>query len=686
MNIKPPPQKPHSFTLHNTVIADEYHWMNNPNDPDLTAYLEEEAACYNNFFAGLKPLADKVHQEGLGLVPFPLQKSMPTYNNGYWYYFIYHAEKKFPVSYRCREILTKEGEEMIFDPNELAGDSKYFYAAPVNPSPDNRHILILLDRVGNVRFSCYVKNLETGEMAAYDGPASISSYVAWSSRSDCFYYVKRDEVEQGNRPAEVYIHHINSPVSADALVYREEDPRFSLSLSLGKSGRYVFITCRSRNAAEEYFIDQENPYGRPQLFCHRRNNLVYGIEDTAGGFIVFTNYKAPNFRVMKALPDEREPESWLPFIEEEEKTALSGADVLENHIILSQMHAGRMSLRVVHLHTGQAKLVPVEDELKTIRVGSNRSMAPGSQVVIEYTSFRKPLAQCIYNVEQNSLVVLREGKVNGAYNPDDYEEAALMAVSADGTQVPLSLVYKKGLVQNGKNPVLMVGYGAYGKSLEPGFSYMRTSLLNRGFIFAHAHVRGGNEFGHNWYQDGKMLKKENSVNDFIACAKHLIQEQYTSPRHLYISGGSAGGIVAGASVNRHPELFNGVILQNSFLDVLNTMLDEKAPLTTIEFEEWGNPKDETVFRYMRSYSPYENIRPQAYPHMLVITGMQDHLVPYYEGVKWVARIRANNSSNSNILLQCDPHSGHYKDRSSFDILKDFARIIAFLLHAENITE
>jgi oligopeptidase B len=685
MPVKPPPQKTHSYTLHNTVVTDEYRWMHNAGDADLTAYLEAEKEAYDGYFAGLKPLEEKIHQEGMSLVPFPLQKSMPVYNNGYWYYFVYHAGKKFAISYRCRNIFTKEAEEVVFDPNELAGDSKYFYAAPVNPSPDNRYILILIDRIGDVRFSCYVKDLTTGKMLAHDGPAAISSYVAWSRRSDCFYYARREAIEKGNRPSEIYLHKIDMPATADTLVYREEDTRFSLSLSLSKSARYVFITCRSRNTAEEYFIDQDAPFEAPQLFCRRRENVVYGIEDINGGFIVFTNYNAPNFRVMKADIDKREPEDWQPFIEEEKDIALAGAEVMQEHIALSQMHAGRMSLRVVHLHTGQSQLVPVEDELVTIRTGSNHSHIPGGGMVIEYTSFRTPLTQCMYDVKQNTLTVLRGGKVNGDYNPEDYEEQSLMAISADGTAVPLSLVYKKGIKLDGTNPVLMVGYGAYGKPLEPGFSYMRVSLLNRGFIFAHAHTRGGNEFGHQWYQDGKMLQKKNSIADFIACARHLVQQKYTAPRHLYISGGSAGGIVAGAAVNQHPELFNGVILQNAFLDVLNTMLDEKVPLTTIEFEEWGNPKEEAVFRYMQSYAPYENIRPQAYPHMLVLTGMHDHLVPYYEGVKWVARVKAANTGDSNILLQCDPNSGHFKDRGSFDVLKDFARIIAFLLHSENIT-
>ncbi len=686
MAVNLPPQKSHSFTLHNTIVADEYAWMHNRQDTDLIAYLEAEKEIYNSYFSGLHYLEDKIYREGMSLVPFPLQKSMPVYNNGYWYYFLYLAEKKYAVTYRCRNVHTKEGEELVFDPNEFAGESKYFYCAPVNPSPDNRYILILIDRVGDVRFSCYIKDLTTGKLLEHDGPVSISSYLAWSRQSDCFYYAKRDAIKNGNRPCEIYLHRVNVHAAADTLVYREEDTRFSLSLSLSKSGKYVFITSRSRNASEEYFINQDAPFDAPQLFCSRRENLVYGLEDTAGGFIVFTNYKAPNFRVMKSDIEKREPENWQPFIEEENDIALAGAEVMEDYIALSQMHAGRMSLRVVHLHTGESKLIPVEDELVTIRMGSNRSHIPGGGMIIEYTSFRKPLVQCIYDVGQNSLVLLRDGKLNAAYNPDDYEERSLMAASEDGTIIPVSLVYKKGITQDGTNPVLMVGYGAYGKPLEPGFSYMRVSLLNRGFIFVHAHIRGGNELGNQWYQDGKMLKKKNSIADFIACARHLIQEKYTSPRHFYISGGSAGGIVAGAAVNQHPELFNGVILQNAFLDVLNTMLNEKVPLTTIEFEEWGNPKDETVFRYIQSYSPYENIKPQAYPHMLVLTGMHDHLVPYYEGVKWVARIKANNTGSSNILLQCDPDSGHFKDRGSFDILKDFARIIAFLLHCEHISQ
>lgn len=677
-------KKKYTETRHGIVREDVYHWLQDPNDPEVIRYIEAENEHYLKQAGSLSGLEEKTYNESMGRIVFPIQKSLPYLNNGYWYYFTYVAGKKFPLQFRCRNIVTREDQELLLDANEITGDSKYFYVAPLNPSPDNRYVLVLTDRVGDVRFSIQVKDLHTNTFLPHGVPAGVSSYLAWANTSRAFYYVKRDKTENGNRLFEVYLHQLDTPADQDQLIYREEDRKFSLSLRQSKQERYIFIDSRSRTTAETLLIDQEAPHPEPFVFAPRKDRTIYAVEHTGGdNFVVLTNYGAPNFRIMKTRNARGDQRDWEAFIPESDTTAVMNVEILDDFLALEEMDNGRMGIKVVEIETGEAHKIPFNDQHVTVRLAKNMSYE-GNMLLFEYTSFRKPLVQCTYNIRERELKVLEERGVSGGYDPEDYVEESIQVIAPDGVAVPVSIVYKKGFVKDGSMPLLLVAYGAYGKPMEPGFSYTRVSLLDRGFAFAHAHVRGGNELGHKWHEGGRLLNKKNSISDYIACAEHLIREKYTSPQHLYGTGSSAGGIVIGGAVNERPELFNGLIFHNAFLDVLNAMLQESTPLTAIEYEEWGDPADPAFYTYIAGYAPYENVKKQPYPNMLVLAGLLDHLVPYYEAVKWVASIKEHNTADTEIYLHCDMNSGHFQRSGSIDHIRDFTSIIAYLLYLEGI--
>ncbi len=666
-----PAQRPIVLTKHGDARVDPYFWLRQRANPEVIAYLRAENDYTDAVMAPAAKLQERLYEEIVSRVQ-QTDTSPPSFFKGYWHYT--RTVEGLDYEIHCRRQGSMDApEEVELDVNELAAGHDYFELGFTERSPDENVLAYAIDLTGSELHEARFRDLSSGRDLA-DVLDGVYYGSAWSADSRTFFYVRPDK---SMRPYQVWRHTLGTPVDQDLLVLQEDDERFELTVELTKSERYIILTSSSQVTSESRYLRSDQPEAEPVVIEGRRHGIEYSVDHQEDRFLILTNEGARNFRLVAAPIDRPGREAWREVVAERAGVRLNGMDVHLGHVVLGQRSDGLQRLEVLDTATGKLRLVDQPDSAYTAYAGAN-PVYDSSVMRFFYTSLNAPWSVFDYDMNTGERTLVKEQPVPG-YNRADYVTDRLWATSPDGVRVPVSIVYRRGLVRNGANPTLLYGYGAYELPSDPIFDAARLSLLDRGFVYAIAHVRGGGEMGREWYEDGKFLDKTNTFDDFIACAVELIEEGYTSPRHLAIRGRSAGGLLIGAVLNARPELFACAVAQVPFVDALTTMLDESIPLTVNEYEEWGDPNDLEFYQYMKSYSPYDNVHPAAYPALLVTAGLNDPRVPFWEPAKWVAKLRSMNTGGRSILLKTDLGSGHSGPSGRYESWREEAFVSAFVV-------
>jgi oligopeptidase B len=680
-NLSNPPiakEKDQLLEIHHDVRIDPYYWLNKPDDPEVIDYLNAENAYTEQVLAPVKELQDTLFSEMKNRIKED-DSSVPYFNGRDWYYQKYIQGGEYPIYCRKQNNLTSL-EEILVDGNALAQGKDYFHIGGLVLSDDDQILAIASDDISRRNYLVEFKNLKTGEYLADKIEDTEGGSYAWSADGAYFFYLKRDA--QTLLASQVYRHKIGEIVEQDQLIYEETDPQFYMGLYRSKSKKYIFNLSSQQGIASEYrIIEADKPLDELRIFQPRINGLEYFIEHQNNRFIVRCNAnEASNFQLMHCLETQNWGlKNWKPLLSHDPDVLIEDFDVFESFIALEEKYQGLNRIRILsNESTVHSEFIQMPETVYQVSLGQN-AYFKNKQIRYNYTSLTSPNSVFDYDVDLKKSTLLKEEIVQGDFDKNNYQSERLWAISRDNTRIQISLVYKKSSKPDGKNPLLLYAYGSYGHSIDPYFSSSRLSLLDRGFSFAIAHVRGGQEMGRFWYEDGKMMKKKNTFYDFIDCSKFLIEHNYVAKDALFAQGGSAGGMLMGGICNMAPELYKGVIAAVPFVDVVTTMLDESIPLTTGEWEEWGNPKNQEAYEYMKSYSPYDNVEAKEYPHLLVTTGLHDSQVQYWEPAKWVAKLRKLKTDNHVLLLDCDMKAGHGGASGRFKRFKDIAKEYAFLL-------
>ena len=679
---KPIPPKakkiPYKLEKHGQVRQDDYYWLNDRENPEVIDYLNRENEYYRQATAHTVALQDALYQEMKGRIKEDDQ-SVPYFYNGYFYIRRFEKGKDYPILSRKKGSLNAP-EEIMFDCNEMAKGHSYFNLTGVSVSPDNQLATFSTDTVGRRIYTMQIKNLQTGEILP-DKVSNVTGSAAWASDNKTVFYVTKDKVTL--RSDKVFRHHLGS--ANDQMVFEETDETFSVGVSRSKSDQYIYLVSNSTLTTEYRMIKANRPMAEFKVFQPRTRGLEYQVSHYQDHFYVWTNKDgAQNFKLMKTPVSATAKENWVDLIAHRPAVLLENFEIFKNFLVLEERDNGLNKIRVIPWDGSQEYYLPFESETYTASLSVNPEFDT-DVLRYSYQSLATPPSVIDFDMKARTKEVKKEQEVmGGEFNKENYVEQRLWATATDGTKVPISVVYRKGLKKDGKNPLLQYAYGSYGATIDPGFSSLLLSLLDRGFVYALCHVRGGEDLGRGWYEDGKLLKKKNTFTDFIDCSKFLIAEGFTSAQHLYAEGGSAGGLLMGAIVNMSPELYNGVIAQVPFVDVVTTMLDDSIPLTTGEYDEWGNPNDKTYYDYMLSYSPYDNVKRQRYPHLYISTGLHDSQVQYWEPAKWVAKLREMKTDDNWLFLDTNMDAGHGGASGRFESLKEVAREYSFLLDLEGI--
>lgn len=675
---------PKQRIIHGDTVTDNYYWMidyfsKGPESTRTIGYLKAENTYLDQMMSGTNTLQSALFKEMKSRVK-EKDESVPVFKNGYFYYSRTEEGKEY--SKYCRKKGSLEAkEEVLLDIDELAKGQAYYSARGYSISPDNKLLAYGVDNVSRRQYTIFVKNLETGELTA-DAIPNTEGDPVWAADNRTLFYTAKNPVTLLSE--KIRKHRLGNDASEDPVVYEEKDKSNYIGVERSKSGKYIFIYSSATLSSEARMIHADQPDAEFKIFQPRTKEVLYTIVPLADKFLIVTNWKAKNFRLMECPPDQTEKEHWKEVIAHRKDVLLEEVEEFKDFLVISERKNGLAQLRIHNL-SGTEHYIDFGEPAYTAAAGSNPEYNSKTFRYI-YTSMTTPVSVYDYDMESGSKTLMKQQDVVGGYNREEYTTERLYATAKDGTRIPISLVYKNELKKDGSAPLLLYAYGSYGHSMDASFSGNNLSLLNRGFVFAIAHIRGGQEMGRQWYEDGKLMKKMNTFTDFIDCGKFLISEKYTSAEHLYAQGGSAGGMLMGAIINLQPDLWHGVIAQVPFVDVVNTMLDESIPLTTNEFDEWGNPKNADAYHYMKSYSPYENIEKKAYPNLLVTTGLHDSQVQYFEPAKWVAKLRASKTDQNLLLLKTDMDFGHGGASGRFDYLKDIALNYAFLLSLEGISK
>lgn len=669
---------PVELSKYDNTRIDNYYWLNERENPEVIKYLEEENAYFDKMMSGSKKLRESLFNEIIGRIK-QSDMSVPYFRNAYYYYVRYEEGKEYPIYCRKKENLEAD-EEIILNVNEMAEDYAFYQIGSIAVSPDNKMIVYGVDTVGRRNYTLYFKLLETGEIFNDAIPMTIGS-ATWSNDNKTIFYSRKDEVTL--RSYRIYKHILGTDPSDDKLIYQEDDDAFYCAVFKTKSDKYIMIVSGSTISTEYRYIHADRPDEEFKIIQARERDLEYSIEHYNDKFYIVTNLNAKNFRLMETPVDKPEKENWKEIIPHRNDIFLDGIDVFKDYLVVSERRNGLTNIRIIPWDGRQEHFIDFGEEAYLAYTSINPEFDT-EKLRFGYTSLTTPNSIYEYNMNTREKVLLKREEVLGKYNPEDYETRRLYATASDGTEIPVSIVYKKGIRKNGKNPLLLYGYGSYGITIDPSFSSERLSLIDRGFIYAIAHIRGGQINGRQWYEDGKLLKKMNTFTDFNSCAEYLINEKYTSPEHLYAMGGSAGGLLMGAVINLRPDLYKGIVAAVPFVDVLTTMLDESIPLTTGEYDEWGNPNEKEYYDYILSYSPYDNIKEMNYPNILVTTGLHDSQVQYWEPAKWVAKLRELKTDDNLLLLHTNMDTGHGGASGRYQRYKETARNYAFLLMLEKI--
>ena len=673
-----PERRPVEVELHGDVRVDEYAWLRGKDDPAVKAHLDAENRHLAARMGHTDELQKRLYDEMVGRIQ-ETDQSVP-YREGSWYYSYRTEEgKQYPI--HCRRATPAGDDVVILDENALAKEGEYLNVGALAVSPDGRHLAYAVDRAGDERFEIVVKDLESGELLD-DRVTDAAPEIAWASDAATIYYVTLDEA---SRPYKVFRHRLGDDPAGDALVHHEEDERFYVSVSRSRSGGVILIEAASHVTSEAMFIDASRPTDPPRMVAPRRQEVEYDAYHHAGDrFFILTNDEAVNFKLMEADAGAG-PADWRELIPHDPAVFLTGVSVFRDHLVVFQRRGGVPAVRVRRLSSGEEHFIEFDEAVFTVGEGDNFEF--DSQVLrFEYSSLVTPRSIFDYDMDARERTLLKQTPVLGGFDPSRYVCERIVAAAGDGAEVPISLVRSKTTAVDGDAPLVLVGYGSYGITYHPGFASFRLSLLDRGVIYAMAHIRGGSMMGRPWYEDGKLDRKTNTFTDFIACAKRLIDAGYTSASRLAITGGSAGGLLMGAVLNARPDLFRCAVADVPFVDSLNTMLDETLPLTVIEYEEWGNPNEPDVYRRMKAYAPYENVGPKAYPAILATAGLNDPRVGYWEAAKWVARLRDHTTSDEPILLKVHMGAGHQGLSGRYDAIKERALVYAFILDQLGATE
>src|SRR5690554_468358 len=667
---------------HGDIRIDKYYWLNNPDDPEVIDYLNAENEYYEKMTAHTNDFKISLFEEMKSRIKEDDQ-SVPYKLNGYYYITRYEKGQDYPIYSRKKGSLDAE-EEILFNVNEMAKGYSYYKLGGINVSEDNKLVSFGVDTLSRRKYDIFIKNLETGEIYPERIPLTTGGST-WGSDNKTLFYTRKDE--KTLRANEIYRHTLGTDPSEDELVYTEEDETFGAYVYKTKSRKFIVIGSYSTLTSEYRILSADNPTGDFEVFQPRERGLEYSISHYADDWYVVTNKdKALNFKLMKTPVGKTTKENWEDMIPHRDDVLIEDVDIFKDYLVVSERSNGLTQIRIKRWDNTVDYHLPFDNETYTAFTSQNPEF--DTKVLrYGYNSLNTPASLIDFDMETKEKTVLKETEVlGGKFDKDNYKTERLWATATDGEKIPISVIYRKGLKKDGTNPLLIYGYGSYGSTIDPYFSTVRLSLLDRGFIFAIAHVRGGEYMGRRWYEDGKLLKKKNTFTDFIAASKYMVEQGYTSPKHLYASGGSAGGLLMGAIVNLEPELYNEIIASVPFVDVLTTMLDDTIPLTTGEYDEWGNPNDLEFYNYIKSYSPYDNVEAKKYPNMFVTTGLHDSQVQYYEPAKWVAKLRELKTDDNLLLFNINMDAGHGGASGRFEALKEVAKDYAFLLDLEGIKE
>ncbi len=673
-------KKPVILEKHGDRRTDDYFWLSDRDNPEVIDYLNRENAYYQAMTAHTQSFQQHLFEEMKARIKED-DESVPYFYNGYYYITRFETGKDYPIYSRKKGTLDA-AEEILFDCNELARGHDYFQLGGLSISPDNRLASFGTDLVGRRIYTIGIKNLVTGEILS-DRIENVTGGSVWANDNQTIFYTRKDMVTL--RPDKVYRHKIGQEVALDPLVYEETDDTFDVSISKEKSRKYIVIGSSSTMTTEFRILSADDPEGEFRIFQKRVRGLEYHMAHFGNHFYIVTNKdRATNFKLMKTPEAATGMENWTDIIPHRNDVLLEDIEIFRNFLVVEERSNGLNKILIRPWDGSDEYYLPFESETYTAFTTSNVDFDTDI-LRYSYQSLATPSSVIDFNMKTRVKDVKKEQQVlGGTFDKNNYTEERIWAPAADGTKIPVSMVYRKSLQKDGTNPMLLYAYGSYGASMDPYFSSTRLTLLDRGFIFAIAHIRGGEELGRAWYENGKLLKKRNTFTDFIDCSKYVIAQNYTSPQHLYAEGGSAGGLLMGAVVNIAPELYHGVIAQVPFVDVVTTMLDDSIPLTTGEYDEWGNPNDEEYYRYMKSYSPYDNVRAQDYPNMYVSTGLHDSQVQYWEPAKWVAKLRALKTDGNLLFLDTNMKAGHGGASGRFEALREVAKEFSFLLDLEKI--
>ncbi|OBX26517.1 oligopeptidase B [Gelidibacter algens] len=666
---------------------DNYFWMRlsdaqkNAQTPDAQTqdvlnYLEAENSYLKTMMSGTEQLQDTLYKEMVGRIKKDDQ-SVPVTDNGYSYYTRYEEGMDYPLY--CRKKTGSDNEEILLNGPELADGYTYYGIGGRSVSPDNNLMVFGIDTISRREYVLYIKNLETGTLLT-DKLSNTSGSAIWANDNKTLFYAQQDP--QTLRDNKIYKHVLGTDQSQDVLVFEEKDETFNTYVYKTKSNAYIIIGSSQTLSSEFQFLDANTPNGKFKIIQPREKNLEYSVDHYANDFYIRTNLDAHNFKLVKTPVNDTAKENWVDVIPHREDVYLQDFELFKNHLVTSERKNGLSEIRVMTWDKSQDYYLDFQDP--SYRTYTTNNLDFNTNILrYVYTSLTTPSTTYEYNMDSKSQKLLKQEEVvGGTFDGKNYVSNRLFATATDGTQIPISLVYKKGVEKNGKNPLLLYAYGSYGINQEAAFSSNILSLLDRGFVYAIAHIRGGQEMGRDWYENGKLLKKKNTFTDFIDCGKFLINERFTSKEHLYGMGGSAGGLLIGAVINMEPDLFNGVVAAVPFVDVVSTMLDETIPLTTFEFDEWGNPKEKVYYDYMKSYSPYDNVEAKDYPNMLVTTGYWDSQVQYWEPAKWVAKLREMKTDDNLLLMDVNMDTGHGGASGRFERYKRTALTYAFFINLD----
>jgi len=675
-------KQPKTLSIHEHDRVDNYYWMNDRENPMVIDYLNAENEYYAASTAHTQEFQDSLFEEMKARIKED-DTSVPYKLNGYWYQVKYEIGKDYPIYTRRKGSMDAE-EEIMFDCNAMAKGHSYFNLAGISVSPDNTYAAFGVDTVSRRKYTIQIKNLKTGEIL----PEKIETTTGgstWANDNQTLFYTRKDD--QTLRSNQIFKHKLGNEVTEDLLVFEETDETFSTYIYKSKSKDYLIIGSSSTMSDEYQILNANTPDENFKLFSKRRRGLEYDIAHYESDFYIVTNKDdAQNFKLMKTPISSTSEDNWEEVIPHRKDVLLEGIDIFKDYLVTSERYNGLTRIRVQKWDNSDEYYLPFTSETYTARTTTNVDFDT-DLLRYSYNALTTPSSVIEFDMKQKTETVLKEQEVKDPnFDKTNYLSERIWATARDGKQIPVSIVYKKGIERNGKNPLLQYGYGSYGATMDPYFSTTRLSLLDRGFIYAIAHVRGGEYLGREWYEDGKLLSKRNTFTDFIDVSNYLIEQKYTSPEHLYAMGGSAGGLLMGAVINMAPELYNGVIAAVPFVDVVTTMLDDTIPLTTGEYDEWGNPNEKEFYEYMLSYSPYDNVEPKAYPNLLVTTGLYDSQVQYWEPAKWVAKLRELKTDTNKLFLETNMDAGHGGASGRFEALKELAKDYAFIFDLEHLIE